>query len=170
MLDDTQQCLSERNGVHTIGRITCLEDYACALLVTISANRSSNGQSKQGLSCIVRVPRFNLQVCSKERVPDQTQFPSSEEEEHTKLFRYCLHSRRAESTMAMNRTKLRGMRKRYDPLQGRNTHTVGCLLYRRTLSGFRVAERKHFSSLPPPPSRRRASRLISRRKAPCFQN
>lgn len=65
VLHDTQQCLSERNGVHTIGRITCLEDYACALLVTISANRSSNGQSKQGLSCIVRVNRFNLQVSSK---------------------------------------------------------------------------------------------------------
>lgn len=62
--------LREKRRVRTIGRITCLEDYACALLVTISANRSSNGQSKQGLSCIVHVHRFNLQVRSK--AEDQT--------------------------------------------------------------------------------------------------
>lgn len=136
---------------------------ACALLVTISANRSSNGQSKEGLSCIVRVHRFNLQVCSKGYSQTRLSFvypkrgaPSSSA---------IAYSRRAESTMAMNRT-----RKRYGLLEGRNTHPIGRLLYRRTLSGFRVAERKHFSSLPPPPSRR-ASRSISRRKAPpCFQN
>lgn len=106
----------------------------------------------------------------KKRVSDQTQFRSSEEE-----------STRSSSAIACTRGEPKvpwrwiarsyvGREKDTIPSQGRNTHTVGCLLYRRTLSGFRVAERKHFSSLPPPPSRRRASRSILRRKAPCFQN
>lgn len=169
VLDDTQQCLSEKWRSHYW--TDHLSGRLCVRSASHDLRQSIVKWTKQAGIIVYRscTPIQSPGVL-KRRVSDQTQFRSSEEESRRSSSAIA-YSRRAESTMAMNRTKLRGTRKRYDPLQGRNTHTVGRLLYRRTLSGFRVAERKHFSSLPPPSSRLRTSRSISRRKAPpCFQN
>jgi len=155
VLDGTQRCLSERSGVHTIGQITCLEGYACALLVSV--NRSSNEQSKRDY----RVPLPIQSSDALERIESQwTRFHFRRTTEITRI----VHSRKAEIpcrwiARSYGEEKIRTL------FQSRDTRTVGCLPYRRTLSGFRVAERKHFSSLlPPSVTSRRASRSISRRK------
>lgn len=151
---------SQRGTVHTIGQITCLEGYACGLLVFV--NWSSNEQSKRDYHVSLPIQSPDALECIGSR---WARFYSRRA---IRIIR-IVHSRKAK--MAMNFTQSY-MRKRYGPFQSRDTRVVGCLLYRRTLSGFRVAEHKHFSSLlPPSVTSRHASRSISHRKAsPCFQN
>jgi len=141
--DGTQRYLSERSSVHTIGQITCLEGYACALLVSI--NRSSNEQSNRDY-----------------RIPIPIQSPDALEciESHWTRFHFngkateitrIVHSRKAEVCQWIAQNY---MRKRYGPfarIEILQSRTVGCLLYKKILSGFRplIAERKHFPSLSP---------------------
>lgn len=79
-------------------------------------------------------------------------------EESRRDYPYC-SLKKDGGIVTMNCTELREEKIRSLP----DTRTVGCLPYRRTLSGFRAAECKHFSSLPP--SLTRLAVLLARSRA-----